>query len=289
MLTLTASGSVNDFSDNDKLSLQQKVADAAHVDKTLVTIRVAAASVRVIATIAVPASMTVDEVQTSLSSALGTADAASTALGVTVEEVPTTTVALAEPPSMPRPQPPSPSPPVPSPLPPPPAPKPLYSPPTRESPHDESPSEETMTVEFIVIAAAASIGGAAALLCLCYFCCASATSTTSALLRLVRKAVLKKKEERREKISPQRSTVEIVARNAAPATEEIVAGNPAQDQINHARVQATVERVRRQQEQRSRERSAQSSIGTVPSAAHEAVPAPATSGESESESESERV
>ena len=271
MLTLTVSGTVNDFSDNDKLSLQQKVADAAHVDKTLVTIRVAAASVRVIATIAVPASMTVDEVQTSLSSALGTADAASTALGVTVEEVPTTTVALAEPPSMPPPQPPSPSPPVPSPLPPPPPPKPLYSPPNTEDTNnvgDENAEvvspEGTMTVEFIVMAAAASIGGAAALLCLCYF---------------VRKAVLKKRNERREKISPQRSTVEIIARNAVPAS---------QDLINHARVQATVERVRRTQEQRSRERFAQSSTGTVPSAA-QAVPAPATSGESESESESERV
>ena len=87
MLTLAASGSVNDFSDNDKLSLQQKVADAAHVDKSLVTIRVVAASVRVVATIAVPASMTADEVQTSLSSALGTADAASKVLNITVVTV----------------------------------------------------------------------------------------------------------------------------------------------------------------------------------------------------------
>ena len=124
----------------------------------------------------------------------------------------------------------------------------------------------TMTVEFIVIVAAASIGGAAALLCLCY---------------CVRKAVLKRfifNVERREKISPQRTTVEIVARNAAPGTEEIVPRNAAQDQADHARVQATVERVRRQQEQRS----ARSSTGTVPPA--QCVPAPATSGESGSES-----
>ena len=94
MLTLTASGSVSDFSDNDKSSLQQKVANVAGVDKSLVTIRVAAASVRITATIAVPASTTADAVQTSLSSTFGTAAAASAALGVTVEEVPT--VALAE-------------------------------------------------------------------------------------------------------------------------------------------------------------------------------------------------
>ena len=89
VLTLTASGSVSDFSDNDKSSLQQKVATAAGVDKSLVTISVAAGSVLITATIAVPASTTADAVQTSLSSSLGTAADASTALGVTVEEVPT--------------------------------------------------------------------------------------------------------------------------------------------------------------------------------------------------------
>ena len=92
MLTLTASGSVSDYSDNDKSSLQQKVAKAAGVDKSLVTISVAAASVLITATIAVPASKTADQVQTSLSSTLGTTKDASTELGVTVEEVPTITV-----------------------------------------------------------------------------------------------------------------------------------------------------------------------------------------------------
>ena len=91
VLTLTASGSVSDLSDNDKSSLQQKVADAAGVDKLLVTIRVAAASVLITVNIAVPAFMTAYEVQTSLSSTLGTADAASAVLGLTVEGVPTTT------------------------------------------------------------------------------------------------------------------------------------------------------------------------------------------------------
>ena len=92
MLTLTASGSVSDYTDSDRSSLQEKVANVAGVDKSLVTINVTAASVRITATIAVPVSMTADQVQTSLSSSLGTADAASTALGVTVEKVPTITV-----------------------------------------------------------------------------------------------------------------------------------------------------------------------------------------------------
>jgi len=91
VLTLTASGSVSDYTDSVKSSLQQKVADAAGVHKSLVTIHVTAASVIITATIAVPASTTADQVQTSLSSSLGTAEDASTALGITVEEVPTIT------------------------------------------------------------------------------------------------------------------------------------------------------------------------------------------------------
>ena len=55
-------------------------------------IRVTAASVRITATIAVPTSKTADQVQTSLTSTLGTAKDASTALEITVEEVPTITV-----------------------------------------------------------------------------------------------------------------------------------------------------------------------------------------------------
>jgi len=83
VLTLTASGSVSDYSDTS--SLQQKIATAAGVDKSFVTISVAAASVIITATITVPASMTAAAVQTSLSSTLGTADKASAALGITVE------------------------------------------------------------------------------------------------------------------------------------------------------------------------------------------------------------
>ena len=97
MLTLTASGSVSDYSDTS--SLQQSVAAAAGVDASLVAIAVAAASVRITATIGVPASMTADAVRASLSSTLGTAADASAALGITVEEAPT--VALVDDPSQP--------------------------------------------------------------------------------------------------------------------------------------------------------------------------------------------
>ena len=87
VLTLTASGSISDYSDTS--SLQQSVAAAAGIDKSLVTISVAAASVIITASIAVPASTTATAVQTSLSSKLATAEAASTVLGITVESVPT--------------------------------------------------------------------------------------------------------------------------------------------------------------------------------------------------------
>ena len=87
VLTLMASGSVGDYLDTS--SLQQSVAAAAGVDKSLVTIRVAAASVIITASIAVPASTTAAAVQASLSSKLATVEAASTVLGVTVESVPT--------------------------------------------------------------------------------------------------------------------------------------------------------------------------------------------------------
>ena len=90
VLMLTVSGSVSDFSDDDKLGLQQNVADAAGVDESLVEISVAAASVLITATIVVPASTTVQKVQESLSSKLGTAEAASEFLYITVEEDPVT-------------------------------------------------------------------------------------------------------------------------------------------------------------------------------------------------------
>ena len=47
VLELTVRGSISDFADDDKSNVQQKVADAAGVDKELVTISVAPASVHI--------------------------------------------------------------------------------------------------------------------------------------------------------------------------------------------------------------------------------------------------
>ena len=104
MLTLTASGSVSDYSDNDKSSLQQKIAAAAGVDKPLVTIRVAAGSVIITARVAVPAATLATAVQALLST-LDTAEKASKALGITVEGAPTITIESSVPPSPPSPVP----------------------------------------------------------------------------------------------------------------------------------------------------------------------------------------
>ena len=96
LLTLTASGRAIDYPNT--LSLQQRVADAAGVDRSLVTISVvdgAAASVIIAATIGVPASTTAAAVAASLRSTVGTAAAASEALDIEVssEQEPTITVA----------------------------------------------------------------------------------------------------------------------------------------------------------------------------------------------------
>ena len=91
MLTLTASGSLSDYSDTS--SLRQGVATAAGVDTSLVTIAVTAGSVLITAAIAVPVSTTAAAVLTSLDSTLGTAATASTALGITIEEKPAFTIA----------------------------------------------------------------------------------------------------------------------------------------------------------------------------------------------------
>ena len=120
VLRLTAIGSLSDYSDTS--SLRQGVATAAGVDTSLVTITVTAGSVLITATIAVPASTTAAAVQTSLAFTLGTAAAASTALGITIEEKPAVTIMLPPPaPSLPPPPPPVPS--APAGAPPPSAPK----------------------------------------------------------------------------------------------------------------------------------------------------------------------
>ena len=74
--------------------MQQGVATAAGVDKSIVTIRVTAASVRITASIAVPAATTAAVVQESLSSTLGNATSASAALGITVESEPTINILM---------------------------------------------------------------------------------------------------------------------------------------------------------------------------------------------------
>ena len=103
-LPLTAS----DYSDNDKLSLQEKVADVAGVNKSLVTIAVTADNADNVlntATITVPASMTAADVMASLSSKLGTADAASQALGIKVVTVSVTSTSQPTPTPTPTPTP----------------------------------------------------------------------------------------------------------------------------------------------------------------------------------------
>ena len=94
VLKLTASGSDYSDSDSDTSSLQEKIATAAGVDKSLVTISVVGlgASVIITAIIAVPAETTAAAVQKSLSSTFGTAASASEALGITVKAVKSKTV-----------------------------------------------------------------------------------------------------------------------------------------------------------------------------------------------------
>ena len=100
VLTMTASGSVSDYADTT--ALVSSIATLAGVDASLVTITVAAGSVVITVTIATPTTTSASAVQSALTSALSTASAASTALGITVEDVPTVVVA-APPPLLPPP------------------------------------------------------------------------------------------------------------------------------------------------------------------------------------------
>jgi len=94
VLTLTASGSVSDYSDTT--ALRRSIAASAGVAPSSTVITVAPASVIITATITVPAS-SATRVQTALSSSLGTAAAASAALGITVESDPTVTISSSAP------------------------------------------------------------------------------------------------------------------------------------------------------------------------------------------------
>ena len=93
---MTVSGSVSDFDENKTTNLRASIAAAAGVDASAVTVTVAAGSVLITATIAVPATTTSAAVRTTLSSTLGTAAAASTALGIAVVSIPT--IVVVEPP-----------------------------------------------------------------------------------------------------------------------------------------------------------------------------------------------
>ena len=90
VFTLTASGSVSDYSDTS--SLQSKYANAAGVDASRVTIVVTAASVIITITITLPAGKTAAAVKDKIISTLGTsAIAVSKSLEITVESAPTVT------------------------------------------------------------------------------------------------------------------------------------------------------------------------------------------------------
>ena len=108
---------MSDFDDAKKTSLESSIAAVAGVDASAVTVAITPGSVLITATIAVPASKTAAAVQTSLANSLGTADDASTVLGIDVESEPSiaVTTSPATPvttnPTSPSPPPPTPSPP----------------------------------------------------------------------------------------------------------------------------------------------------------------------------------
>ena len=89
VLKFTASGSVSEWTTQDQSSVQRKIAAIAGTTASAVIITVAAGSVLVTATIAVPAATTAAAMMVSLSARLGSAADASAALGITVESVPT--------------------------------------------------------------------------------------------------------------------------------------------------------------------------------------------------------
>ena len=119
VLTLTASGVPSDY--EDTTALASSIAALAGVDVSFVTITVAAGSVVITARITAPAGKTPAAIESAMTSALGTASAATAALGITVNAAPV--VLVAEDTPTPTPTPPSPPPSPPPPLPPPPSPK----------------------------------------------------------------------------------------------------------------------------------------------------------------------
>ena len=86
VLTLTASGVPSDY--EDTTALASSIAALAGVDVSFVTITVAAGSVVITARITAPAGKKPAEIESAMKSALGTASAATAALGITVEAAP---------------------------------------------------------------------------------------------------------------------------------------------------------------------------------------------------------
>ena len=136
---VTAAGSVSDCDATKKAAVECAMATIAGVECNAVTVTVTSGSVILDFVI-----ITTDSaaVKATVATALATTADASTALGVTVESVPTVTTA-----------PPSPSPPPPSPSPPPPSPSP--------PPPPRSPPPKVKENSFPIAAVAAACGGAA--------------------------------------------------------------------------------------------------------------------------------
>ena len=88
VIRMTAHGDVEDYTPNVTASLQANFATAAGVDASLVTIAVEPGSVLITATIAVPAAMQSYAVRNLIKTKLGTPEAASAALGITVSSAP---------------------------------------------------------------------------------------------------------------------------------------------------------------------------------------------------------
>lgn len=86
VVSVIASGTVGDFEDTSALKL--KFALAADVSAAYVDVSVVAASVEITATISIPSGTTAEQIETRLNANLGTAAAASAALGVDVQENP---------------------------------------------------------------------------------------------------------------------------------------------------------------------------------------------------------
>jgi hypothetical protein len=93
---MTAEGSVSDFDDAKRTSLESSIAAVAGVDASAVTVAITPGSVIITATIAVPASKTAEAVQNSLATSLGTASAASAALAALSITVLATSLGITE-------------------------------------------------------------------------------------------------------------------------------------------------------------------------------------------------